>query len=98
MRRSLTAVALLFCSAAPALAQPARTPTPPRLLPGVERDGSVRLHNQWAIRPAGRVRTLPSQAASMKPGCSSSHAGPPAGCSWPSRTTWWANLLLRPVW
>ncbi len=61
MRRSLTAVSLLLCWAATAPAQPAqppRAPRPHRVLPGLERDGAVRLHNQWAIRPAGRQLQL----------------------------------------
>src|SRR5438552_2521393 len=66
-RTLLAAFPLLTCYALLALAQPgaqppgARPPTPPRpapVLPGVEAGGTIRLHNQWALRPAGRQLEL----------------------------------------
>jgi hypothetical protein len=30
------------------------SPLPPRIVPGLQADGSTLLHNQWSIRPAGR--------------------------------------------
>jgi DNA-binding beta-propeller fold protein YncE len=41
--------------AAAALAQ---SPPPPRVLPGLQPDGSTLLHNQWPIRPVGRQVAL----------------------------------------
>ncbi len=35
-------------------AEPAKEATPPRLLPGVQPSGEIRLPNQWSLRPAGR--------------------------------------------
>jgi sugar lactone lactonase YvrE len=45
----LCAAALLF--GAPALGDP---PVPARVLPGIQPDGTVLLHNQWKLDPAGR--------------------------------------------
>src|SRR5206468_9234368 len=33
--------------------EPAASPPSERLLPGIQRDGSVQLPNQWRLRPAG---------------------------------------------
>ena len=55
----VAALAPLFCSAGQAANAPAR-------LPGTQADGSVLLHNQWSIRPAGRqvqLGTLPVNIA-----------------------------------
>ncbi len=37
---------------------PALTKRSPRMLPGVEPDGGIRLHNQWSVRPAGKQLEL----------------------------------------
>jgi DNA-binding beta-propeller fold protein YncE len=62
MPRTLPALAVLLTAlTAPTFGQdakPAPPARPPRVLPGVEKDGAVRLHNQWAIRPAGRQLIL----------------------------------------
>ena len=34
------------------------SPTPPRVLPGIQLDGTVQLPNQWKLRPAGRAMEL----------------------------------------
>ncbi|MCI0456669.1 MAG: bifunctional YncE family protein/alkaline phosphatase family protein [Gemmataceae bacterium] len=56
LRTLLTAVALLtLCAPAPGQkAGKPRDGKPPRVLPGLEASGLVRLHNAWAIHPAGK--------------------------------------------
>jgi sugar lactone lactonase YvrE len=43
-----------------ASAQPGagKTETPPKILPGVQPDGSVLLHNNWSLKPAGKQLEL----------------------------------------
>jgi DNA-binding beta-propeller fold protein YncE len=53
-----TLLALGQPAAQPPGGPPAAPPRPPRVLPGLEAGGAVRLHNQWAIRPAGRQLEL----------------------------------------
>ncbi|MGD1030425.1 MAG: alkaline phosphatase family protein [Opitutaceae bacterium] len=48
LRHRMGAVAIFAAALGPAWAQPAN-----RILPGPQPDGSVLLHNQWSIRPAG---------------------------------------------
>ncbi len=60
MLRTLIAAAAVACCV-PALAQPPAKPKadkPRRVLPGLEADGTIRLHNQWSIRPAGKQLQL----------------------------------------
>ncbi len=50
----------------PLLSSAAQTADSPARLPGTQADGSVLLHNQWSIRPAGRqvqLGTLPDNIA-----------------------------------
>src|SRR5437879_5810108 len=56
MHHTLIATVLLTLGSSLASgAEPAaKRPGPPRVLPGVEKDGAIRLPNQWAIRPAGK--------------------------------------------
>ena len=66
MRRSLLAtlaVVAFFSTLVIALADkpkadPAHDGTLARLLPGVQTDGTIQLHNQWRLRPAGKHLTL----------------------------------------
>jgi DNA-binding beta-propeller fold protein YncE len=46
---------LALLAAAAAMAQ---SPLPPRVLPGLQPDGSTLLHNQWPIRPVGKQVAL----------------------------------------
>ena len=52
---------------APFLSSAGQAANPPARLPGMQADGSVLLHNQWSIRPAGRqvqlLGTLPDNIA-----------------------------------
>jgi DNA-binding beta-propeller fold protein YncE len=58
MDRSLALAFLLVWGAAvSAEERPAKT-RPPLLLPGVDKEGAVRLHNQWSLRPAGKQLEL----------------------------------------
>jgi DNA-binding beta-propeller fold protein YncE len=66
-RTLLAAFPLLTCYTLLALAQPGaeqpggQPPKPPRptpVLPGLEAGGTIRLHNQWALRPAGKQLEL----------------------------------------
>jgi sugar lactone lactonase YvrE len=55
----LASALLLVCAAPPASAQPGDIPVKPKKnLPGVQADGSVLLHNGWALRPAGKQLDL----------------------------------------
>src|SRR5437588_4540458 len=61
MHRCLfTLLAVAFCAAGAPAQQPGpdKTGKARRSLPGIEPGGLVRLHNQWAIRPAGKQLTL----------------------------------------
>src|SRR5450631_4013087 len=66
MHRSSAAVAVLLCCCAAlafSLKREERPPisvkqVPPQVLPGVQPDGSIRLPNQWSLRPAGKQMTL----------------------------------------
>jgi DNA-binding beta-propeller fold protein YncE len=54
VRFSTTTVVVLILGLSTSLAdQPAPSPSP-RVLPGAEKDGAIRLPNQWSLRPAGR--------------------------------------------
>ncbi|HYT92259.1 MAG TPA: alkaline phosphatase family protein [Gemmataceae bacterium] len=55
---TLVTLALCAASAAAQPAGPDKSAKPRRTLPGIEPGGLVRLHNQWAIRPAGKQLTL----------------------------------------
>jgi DNA-binding beta-propeller fold protein YncE len=66
-RTLLVAFPLLACYALLALGQPGAQPPdaaqpkpgrPAPVLPGVEAGGTIRLHNQWALRPAGKQLEL----------------------------------------
>src|SRR5271169_3200242 len=52
---------------APLLSSAAQAVNPTVRLPGIQADGSILLHNQWSIRPAGRqvqlLGTLPDNIA-----------------------------------
>src|SRR5262245_28268078 len=57
MQRWVAAVILCATAAAVLAAQPpdgGKPDKPSRKLPGVEPDGSIRLHNTWALKPAGK--------------------------------------------
>jgi DNA-binding beta-propeller fold protein YncE len=56
MNRTIASIVpILLCVAfAIGAQQVGKSDKPPRVLPGVEADGAVRLPNQWAIRPAGK--------------------------------------------
>jgi YVTN family beta-propeller protein len=64
MRRSCAAIAVLLSSCAALALSLQREEAPPRpapsspILPGAQPDGSIRLPNQWSLRPAGRQITL----------------------------------------
>src|SRR5262249_17703973 len=66
MHRSVIAAAVLLgaCAALGATLGLDREPAPPRrpatapVLPGVQKDGAVRLPNQWSLGPAGRQLEL----------------------------------------
>jgi DNA-binding beta-propeller fold protein YncE len=57
MVRTLLALTLVAVAATPVAAQQPgkeKAGKPPRQLPGVEADGHIRLHNTWALKPAGK--------------------------------------------
>src|SRR5262245_41188720 len=57
-RLLVAAVFWISCASLRADDPPAKDTRPMRLLPGAQADGAIRLHNQWAIRPAGKQLEL----------------------------------------
>jgi DNA-binding beta-propeller fold protein YncE len=54
MQRLVVTGLVALAVAAPAVGrEPKKEAVPPRVLPGLEPGGAIRLHNQWSLRPAG---------------------------------------------
>jgi DNA-binding beta-propeller fold protein YncE len=67
LKMKLLRIWVIFTAFAPLFSSPGQAVNPLARLPGTQADGSVLLHNQWSIRPAGRqvqlLGTLPVNIA-----------------------------------